>query len=93
MKQVPLTTVFNGIFWLNVVALAVILLALIFMPNVDFDDVGITGRSLLGFAMGAFFACPWLPPRPWGMARLPMGKIETYVRLGGIVAGGIQTFR
>lgn len=93
MKQVPLTTVFDGIFWLNVVALAIMLLTIILMPNVDFNDAGITGRSFLGFCMGAFFACPWLPLRPKGTTRSPIGSVESYIRMGGVVAGCIQSLR
>lgn len=93
MKQVPMTTIFNGIFWVNIVGILVVIATLILWPGVDFSDVGVKERSFWEFVVGALFSCPWLPLRKRGLVRPPIAGNEMYARLGGVVAGALQTFR
>lgn len=93
MKPLSLTTVFNIFFGLNLIGLATSLATVVIWPDIDFSDVGVTGRSFWGYLMGAFFSCPWLPPRKRGVERAEIKGGELYIRLGGVMAGLIQSFR
>lgn len=92
MKKTPMTTIFNGIFWINVVGILAIITTLVLWPGVDFSDVGVRDKSFLGFVVGALFSCPWLPWRKKGVIKRNMTKKEEYIRFGGIIIGAILTF-
>jgi hypothetical protein len=92
MKPMPMTTAFNVFFGLNIIGLAIFMATVVIWPNVDFSDVGVTGKSFWGYLMGAFFSCPWLPPRKKGVERPEVKGAELYIRLGGVMAGLIQSF-